>query len=252
MVVSLASLKAAVPPRYKHAARRVFLRAAALGTTGSAVSCPCCGREWSHFARFHGHQEQCPGCGSLMRQRALLLLLRDRYGMPQRGGRVLHVGPSRAVACWFESQPVEYVSADLDSSVARVHADATDLPFEDESFDLVICVHVLEHIPDDRKALSEFLRVLRPGAPAIFQVPPSDLEVTREDPNVTDPHERERLFGQYDHVRLCGADYPDRIRDVGFEVARADYVAGLDEPERRRYGLRLGEPFDLCVKPEPA
>jgi hypothetical protein len=83
-------------------------------------------------------------------------------------------------------------------------------------------------------------------------VPPSDLEATREDPSVTDPHERERLFGQYDHVRLCGADYPDRIREVGFEVAREDYVAGLGEPQRRRYGLRLGEPFDLCLKPGPA
>ena len=118
-----------------------------------------------------------------------------------------------------------YVSADLDSPVADVHADATDLPFEDESFDFVICVHVLEHVPDDRKALREFFRVLRPGGEAVLQVPPSDLAVTREDPSVvTARGERERLFGQYDHVRLCGADYGERIAEAGFEVTREDFV----------------------------
>lgn len=186
-----------------------------------------------------------------MRQRALLLLLRDRFDLPGAGLRVLHVGPSQAVAGWFERQKsVDYVSADLESPIARVQLDATQMPFEDESFDFAVCVHVLEHIPDDRKALSEFHRVLRPGGRAVFQVPPSDLETTREDYDVvTDPQERERLFGQYDHVRLCGADYPNRIAEAGFEVSREDYVAVLDEAVRSRYGLRLGEPFDLCVKP---
>ena len=249
-MVSLAGLKAAVPPRYKQAARRAFLRAAAIRNNGSEVCCPCCGRESSHFVRFHGEQDQCPGCGSLMRQRALLLLLRDRFRLHEAGRRVLHVGPSQAVASWFERQKdVDYVSADLDSPIARVRVDATAMPFEDESFDFAVCVHVLEHIPDDRKAMREFFRVLRRGAEAVFQVPPSDLETTHEDPEITDPGERERLFGQYDHVRLCGADYPDRIAEAGFKVGREDYVAGLDMATRARYGLRTGEPFDLCVKP---
>ncbi len=252
-MVSVAALKAAVPPRYKQAARRAYLRAAAITNAGTAVSCPCCGRQMRQFARFHGEHDQCPGCGSLMRHRALLLLLRDRYHLAARNARVLHVGPARAVAAWLGSQGrLDYVSADLDSPIARIHADATDLPFEDASFDFVISVHVLEHIPEDRKALSEFFRVLRPGGQAIFQVPPSELETTREDEGITDPQERERLFGQYDHVRLCGADYPARIAGVGFEVEREDFVAGLDEPIRRRHGLRVGEPFDLCVKPSPS
>lgn len=250
-MVSLAALKAAVPPRYKQAARRAYLRAAAIRNTGSAVCCPCCGRESDHFVRFHGENDQCPGCGSLMRHRSLLLLLRERYGLPETGGRILHVGPSQAVADWFRRQQgIEYLSADLDSPVAEIKVDATDMPFENESFDFAICVHVLEHIPDDRKALAEFFRVVRRGGRAVFQVPPSDLETTREDyETVTDPAERERVFGQYDHVRLCGADYPDRIAETGFEVSREDYVAQLDEEKRRRFGLRLGEPFDLCVRP---
>jgi SAM-dependent methyltransferase len=249
-VVSVAALKAAVPPRYKHAARRAYLRAVAVLTDGgTAVSCPCCGRQMSRFARFHGERDQCPGCGSLMRHRALLLLLRDRLDLPGRGGRVLHVGPAQAVAAWLERcERVDHVSVDLDSQIAKIQADATDLPFEDESFDFAICAHVLEHIPDDRKALGEFFRVLKPGADAIFQVPPSDLETTREDATVTDPLERERLFGQYDHVRLCGADYPERIAAAGFQVAREDIVAELGDEVRRRYGLRTGEPFDLCLK----
>jgi SAM-dependent methyltransferase len=250
-MVSLAALKAAVPPRYKQAARRAYLRAVAMRNTGSAVSCPCCGRESARFARFHGEHDQCPGCGSLMRHRALLLLLRDQYGLADRERRVLHVGPGAAVAGWLEQRRnLDYVTADLDSPIAKVQLDATDMPFEDESFDFAICVHVLEHIPDDRAALREFFRVLKPGAEAVFQVPPSDLETTHEDPSVTDPHERERLFGQYDHVRLCGADYAARIAESGFEVRRVDYVGELEESTRRRYGLRLGEPFDLCVKPD--
>jgi SAM-dependent methyltransferase len=249
-VSSVAALKAAVPPRYKQALRRLLLRVAAVTSAGSGVECPCCGKELRRFARFHGEADQCPGCGSLMRHRALLLLLRDRLRVPERGGRVIHIGPARAVGTWLSGQEgVDYVSVDLDSPFAAVQADACDLPFADESFDYAVCVHTLEHIPDDRQALSEIHRVLRPGGQAVLQVPPSDLAVTREDPGNTNPLERERLFGQYDHVRLCGADYPARIAEAGFHVERVDFVETLAADVRRRHGLRTGEPFDLCVKP---
>jgi SAM-dependent methyltransferase len=249
-VTSVAALKSAVPPRYKRAARRAYLRVAAIANAGSGVECSCCGKELRRFARFHGERDQCSGCGSLMRERALLLLLHDRLGLPGRGGRVIDIGPSSAVAEWFTHQTeIDYVSVDVDSPVAVVRADATDLPFAANSFDVAVCVHTLEHIPDDRQALREIHRVLRPGGHAVLQVPPSDLAETREDPRVADPVERERLFGQYDHVRLCGADYPERIAEAGFEVERVDFVETLPPEPRRRYGLRLGEPFDLGVKP---
>lgn len=249
-VTSVAALKAAVPPRYRHAVRRLLLRVATLTTAGTGYECPCCGRELRRFARFHGEHDQCPTCGSLMRHRALLLLVRDRVRIADRGGSVVHIGPGPAVGNWLRRQEsVDYVAVDLDSPIADVQADACDLPFEDETFDFAICVHTLEHIPDDRQAIREMYRVLKVGGTAVMQVPPSDLEVTREDPSITDPVERERLFGQYDHVRLCGDDYPARIAEAGFEVERIDMVQSIDPELRRRYGLRTGEPFDLCKKP---
>jgi SAM-dependent methyltransferase len=250
-MVSVPALKAAVPPRYKQFARRAFLRVSAVVNAGSGVECPTCRRGFRRFARFRGMHDQCPGCGTLMRQRAVTLLLRDHLRVPEKtGGRVLHVGPARGLSEWISSRPgVDYLSVDLDSPNAMMQADVTDLPFSEGSFDVVLCKHVLEHVPDDKAALAEMFRVLRPGGRAVFQVPPSSLAETFEDASIIDPTERERLFGQYDHVRICGADYGARIADAGFEVDEVDYVARLDQEDRTRYGLRTGEPFFVCRKP---
>jgi SAM-dependent methyltransferase len=252
-MASVAALKARVPSRYKQAARRAFLRASALTSTGSRLACPTCGHRFRKFARFHGEHDQCPRCGSLMRHRALTLLLRDRLRFPERDVRVLHVGPGESVGRWIASHDrIEYLSVDLASPVAMMRADVTDLPLEDESFDVVLCIHVLEHVPDDRAALAEMHRVLRPGGEAVFQVPPSRLEQTFEDESVTEPADRERVFGQFDHVRICGADYGERIEGPGFEVESVDYAAGVEPADRLMYGLRAGEPFFLCKKPARA
>jgi SAM-dependent methyltransferase len=246
-------VKAAIPSRYKYAGRRAFLRLAAVANAGSGVSCPCCGRRFRKFARFHGESDQCPGCGSLMRHRSLLLYLRDVLRVQDRDADVLHVGPGPSLRQWLEAQPgVNYLSTDIDPSVADVQADVRDLPFRDGMFDLILCVHVLEHVLDDRAALRELFRVLRPGGTAVLQVPPSDLEETLEDPDITDPEDRERYFGQFDHVRLCGRDYGDRLHAAGFDVEPVDYVERFDEAERAAYGLRLGEPFYVCTRPAEA
>ncbi|MGH2921561.1 MAG: class I SAM-dependent methyltransferase [Gaiellaceae bacterium] len=217
---------------------------------GSRVSCPCCGSRFRKFARFHGLNDQCPSCGSLMRHRAVTLYLRDVLQVPETGADVLHVGPGPSIRRWLVSLPdVRYVSTDIDPHIADVAADITDLPFADDSQDLIICLHVLEHVPDDRKAISELFRVLRPGGIAVIQVPPSPFEETLEDPAVTDPRERERRFGQFDHVRLCGADYHQRLQEPGFEVTREDHAAGLDLPTRALFQVYAGEPFYVCVKP---
>lgn len=184
-----------------------------------------------------------------MRHRALVLLLRNELRLPTRDASLLDVGPARAVRRWLETMPkLRYLATDLSSPLADVLADVTDLPMEDESFDVVLCVHVLEHVLDDRAAIREIHRVLGPGGIAVLQVPPSERATTFEDPSVATPEERERVFGQYDHVRICGADYGERFVEAGFEVEELDYVARLSESERTLYGLRTGEPIFICRK----
>lgn len=247
-VPALTRVKAAVPARHKQGVRSALLRVASITNAGTQVTCPCCERSFRRFARFHGVHDQCPGCGSLMRHRAILLYLRDHRGVAERGGDVLKVAPG-ALQRWLEEAPaVRLVTVDLDSPRAGVHADITELPFDDDSFDLVICMHVLEHVPDDRRAIGEFFRVLRPGGWAVLQVPPDPVEATVEDPTVTSPVERERRFDQYDHVRLCGPDYADRIKAAGFTVTAVDPVEPLSAATRERFGVRTGEPFYLSEK----
>lgn len=252
-VLSVPALKAALPARYKAAARGAFLRTASVLNLGSGVTCPVCERSYRKFARFHGENDQCPGCGSLMRHRALLLYLRDVEQMAESGREVLHVGPGPALRAWLSSLPeLRYLSVDLNPDVADLQADIRSLPFEESSFDFVLCVHVLEHVPDDRAGIGELYRVLRPGGTALIQVPPTELEKTLEDASITDPRERERMFGQHDHVRACGADYRLRLEEPGFRVEVVDYADDLEPAARERYGLRPGEPFYVCQKPAAA
>jgi SAM-dependent methyltransferase len=252
-VLSGPAIKAALPTGFKLFARKALLRVSSIVNAGSRVACPCCDRRFRKFARFHGLDDQCPSCGSLMRHRAITLFLRDVLHVPETGGHLLHVGPGGGMRNWFLGLPsVRYVSVDIDPQVADVQADVTDLPFRDESFDLLVCLHVLEHVPDDRKAIAELFRVLRPGGQAVIQLPPSPFEETLEDERVTSPAERERLFGQYDHVRLAGADYLQRLEEPGFQVTREDHAAELDLDARTLYEVHPGEPFYLCVKPRRA
>jgi SAM-dependent methyltransferase len=154
---------------------------------------------------------------------------------------------------WFGTlEGLRYVTLDIDSPLATVQGDVTALPFDDESFDLILCLHVLEHVLDDRAAMRELFRVLEPGGKAVIQVPPSDLAETFEDDSVVDPAARERVFGQWDHVRICGTDYGTRLEEAGFRVTEVDHVADLDAASRARFGLRTGEPFYLCDKPHRA
>jgi SAM-dependent methyltransferase len=182
-----------------------------------------------------------------MRHRALLLYLRDVVRVQSGGGAVLHVAPEVALSGWLRSlEGVHYVSADAGSPLADVRADITRLPFDAASFDLVVCAHVLEHVEDDRAALAELHRVLRAEGTAIIQVPIRPIETTFEDASVTSPADRERVFGQWDHVRVCGRDYVGRLEAAGFDVHVEDYVERLDAATRQRFGLRSGEPFFVC------
>jgi ubiquinone/menaquinone biosynthesis C-methylase UbiE len=148
------------------------------------------------------------------------------------------------------AQPnIEYLSADLSSPVAAVQMDITDIEYEDDSFHVVICNHVLEHVPDDRKAMAELYRVLKPEGWAILQVPISlSLNQTYEDPMVISPEEREKVFGQSDHVRIYAKDYKDRLEQAGFRVKVYSFAKEFGESATHKYGLSKDENIYICSK----
>jgi SAM-dependent methyltransferase len=170
----------------------------------------------------------------------LYLFLRRRTDVFDRPARVLHVAPEASIGARLQEVPgIEYVSTDLDPGAAMVAADLTDLPFEDDSFDFVLCNHVLEHIPDDVTAMRELQRVLDRHGLALMQHPiDADRPTTFEDWSVTDPATREQVFFQRDHVRIYGRDFADRLAQAGFvDVARTKYQDELSAGERERYCL---------------
>ena len=156
--------------------------------------------------------------------------------------RILHIAPDLGLVLWIKKfREIYYVGTDIDRARYRhvpnfVEADLTRLPFGDGEFDIVICSHVLEHVPDDRVAIREMKRVLAPGGVALVLVPfATDGGETDEDPRVSDPQERERRFGQWDHVRLyTREDLVSRLGEAGFEVELFDaYREDPVEAERR-------------------
>ena len=193
---------------------------------GTAVACPCCGQTYSRFLPFGKPQRpyaRCPGCNALERHRLVWLFLQQATALftPQPTPlRVLHMAPENILQSLLKPLPhLNYLSADLAAPNAMVHFDITAIPYPEASFDVVLCNHVLEHIPDDRQAMRELFRVLAPGGWAVLDVPLKwENATTDEDPSVTDPAERERRFGQDDHVRWYGRDYLDRLAEVGFVV----------------------------------
>jgi SAM-dependent methyltransferase len=205
---------------------------------------PICGRSYRRFkdGRRNRPQVYCPGCLSAERHRVLWLYLSRRL-LPLRSGplRLLHVAPERSLAGRLRSLPqVDYLSIDANPGAAMRVADLTDLPLDDGSADLVICNHVLEHIPDDRAALREIRRVLAPGGVAVKQHPidPNRAE-TFEDWSVTDPEDRLRTFFQEDHVRIYGRDFRHRLEESGFAAVETEWYEDWLEPEEiERYRLR--------------
>lgn len=195
-----------------------------------------------------------PQCASLDRERLVYLFLRDRTTLLDDHARVLHVAPEPNLAALLSRRPV-YVAVDLvPHRPGGIPMDITRMAFADASFDVVICNHVLEHIPEDRAALREIRRVLRPSGWAILQVPIALSEAaTFEDEFVTDPDAREQAFGQRDHVRFYGRDYADRVRAAGFVVKTYKAATEFGAAFCARYALRERETVYLAVKaPVPA
>jgi SAM-dependent methyltransferase len=160
---------------------------------------------------------------------------------------MLHIAPEEELGKLFAKIPsLDYLSGDIASTRAMERIDITSIPYPDESFDIIYCSHVLEHVCDDRKAIEEFYRVLRQGGWALIVVPIKGAE-TLEDMSVTDPIDRNRVFGHREHVRICGADYEGRLASAGFSVATFHVADVLTKEETIKYGI-YPEPVFLCKK----
>lgn len=191
-----------------------------------------------------------PSTLSLERHRLLWLYLKDKTNFFNKKNKVLHFAPEQAFYKKFKKlSHIDYTTTDLNSPIASVKADICDLPFADNSYDVILCNHVLEHIPNDTKAMQELYRVMRPGGWGIFQVPQEiKRETTFEDDTITDKAERTKIFGQYDHVRIYGMDYFDKLRAIGFRVEAVDYTATMSAQEIDKYRLAKGELIPVCYK----
>ena len=192
-----------------------------------------------------------PSTLSLERHRLLWLYLNRETDLFERPQHLLHFAPEQCFHSRFrESENLTYTTTDLDSPLADVNADIRALPFEDNSFDFILCNHVLEHVDDDLKAMSELFRVLKPGGKAVIQVPlENDLANTFEDNSITNRKKRTEIFGQYDHVRVYGMDYFERLRSVGFKASAVDYTSTFSNEEIDRYRLEKGELIPVVMKP---
>ncbi|WP_282043643.1 class I SAM-dependent methyltransferase [Winogradskyella flava] len=191
-----------------------------------------------------------PSTLSLERHRLLWLYLKNETYFFSEDLKVLHFAPEQCFLKRFRKlNNLDYTTTDLLSPIADVKADICNLPFEDNSYDVILCNHVLEHIPDDTKAMQELYRVMKPGGWGIFQIP-QDLnrETTFEDDTITDKAERAKIFGQYDHVRIYGRDYFNKLRSIGFKVEEVDYTKQLAKEDIDRYRLASGEIIPLVYK----
>jgi SAM-dependent methyltransferase len=215
---------------------------------GYAKHCNVCRESFGHFLSFglaRRRNARCPGCGSLERHRFLWLYLESALRIPGRRLSILHIAPEACIRDRLARLPrLRYRAIDLYRPDAATAMDATRLAFRGGTFDVVICSHVLEHVADDRKALSEMARALRPGGRAIIVVP-LDLRrtVTCEDPAAATAGQRLAAFGHPYHVRICGADYGERIAAAGFAVTRVDSAA-LSGHRRRYWRLNKTSLFD--------
>jgi len=237
--------------------RKVLKLAQKYTLRGDNTYCPLCEKSFVTFLPYGVKKRanaQCPNCQSLERHRLIWLYMKDK-GILSKPMRMLHVSPEIVFFDKFtRSTGVDYVPIDKFYPGYRYpkgtqNADITQLPYPDQSFDFVLCIHVLEHVPDDALAMRELLRVLKPNGCAIIQVPlDKNLPVTQEDLSITDPNVRQQLYGQPDHVRQYGLDYEQRLSNAGFTVEVDKFDERFSSAEKFKLGLPVDEDIYFCTK----
>ena len=254
-----------VPQSVRFNARKLVHR-------GTALQCPLCGCGVDRFEAHGGgadvldrrkvvggmrrENDSCPVCHGADRTRLMMLFLKGVLPESDQPRSVLHIAPDLGLYLWLKRQPrIDYVAADMDLSRYRhienvVQADLTKLPLESGRFDIVICSHVLEHIPDDHKAMTEIARVLKPGGVAVLMVPlATDGLGTDENPAITSAQDRVREFGQWDHVRLYGRDdFARRLSEAGFSVS---WFNGFETQPLEAERLKLNPLENIAIARKP-
>lgn len=217
-----------------------------LSFSSPKVECPFCGWKGKSFLPNGVDVRQnarCPKCDSLERHRMYYLYLKQSLPS-ERQLKTLHFAPEKIMTGLFKSMKnVDYLSADLNPAKAMIQQDVTNITFPENTFDFILCSHVLEHVPDDHKAMTELHRVLKPEGFAILQVPIKKffngkvIDKTYEDFSITDPGERQKVFGQHDHVRIYGQDYKERLEKAGFTVTLDKFIERIGSEKALRYAL---------------
>lgn len=241
-----------IPRKYLQLVSHFFLRVLAIFYKGKKVTCNVCEHQFRKFLPYGRKAREnalCPNCLALERHRLMWLFLQEKTNFFTDPLKVLHIAPELCFIDRMDSlSNLEYITGDIESPLAKVKLDVHQIPFEDNSFDVVFCNHVMEHVENDILACKEINRVLRKDGWGIIQSPVYDLENTLEDKSITDPAERERMFGQRDHVRKYGNDYANRLSASGLNVKEDHYVKSLDEVIIQKYALPRNEIIFYCTK----
>lgn len=235
--------------------RRAALLCRGILFLGQKYRCPCCGWRLRAFVAERSIMRKsatgyCPRCNAKARHRRDWLYLQEETDVLAGPKRLLEIAPWWSLSrCFRRASNIEFFSIDLKKTGPHVTTigDLVRLPFANASFDVVVCIHVLEHIPDDRRGISELFRVLKPGGWALVSVPLLLDEPTREDPSITDPCIRQRIFGESSHVRYYGTDMIDRLKGAGFQVT-LDLAEDLPADRCNKFALRKDENVFYCVK----
>ncbi len=211
---------------------------------GDKVSCPVCERSFRKFLSYgskvaHRENVLCPYDLTLERHRLMWYYLKNESDFFTASNlNLLHIAPEQCFHKKFKKQKnLNYLTGDLESPIADLHFDVHDIPLKDNSYDVIFCNHVLEHVKDDQKCMQELFRVMKKGGWGIFQVPIDySREETYEDPTIKSKKERELHYWQKDHLRLYGLDYPKKLENAGFRVSTYNYHdhIAIDKQDRLR------------------
>jgi SAM-dependent methyltransferase len=238
-----------IPHRYRDPARAAVFTILSVLYMGSRFECPVCSRTSRRWVSLGFPDLLCPHCSAFGRQRLMLLYLQNELDLAHRPLKILHFAPEACMVRYFDRLPnLTYIGGDLDPPRGAIRLDITEIELDSDSVDVVLCSHVLEHVPADAQAISEMRRVLRPGGTALIMGPVEyDRSETYEDPSIVSPRARAVAFNQSDHVRIYGADFDDRLRAAGFALDANRYAQSLSDQEINRYGLDREEIIYVCT-----